>query len=140
MPAESLPRVADLMATDIITAPEATLAFEVARRMEREKLRHVLVEKEGELLGIVDRSALLRHLVAHYRQQDADRPIADFVLRNPITTTPTARADEAIRLMRQHRIGSLPVVEGARLVGLLSERLLLVVAETLLSEMAAKGR
>ena len=129
-------RVADLMTPDLPTVSEATPAFEVARRMVHEKLRHVLVEGDGRLLGLVDRAALLRHLVAHYRRPDGC-PIGDFVLRNPITIAPEATAAEAVALMRRHRIGSLPVLDGEKLVGLLSERRLLAVVEAVITPPAS---
>lgn len=125
--------VADLMAPDLPAVPDTTPAFEVARRMVQERLRHVLVECDGRLVGIVDRAALLRHLVAHYRIPESDQPIACFVLRDPVTIAPEASAAEAVALMRRHRIGSLPVLDGERLVGLLSERRLLAVAEAVIT-------
>ena len=128
-------RVADLIAAPP-TVPETMPAFEVARRMDRERLRHVLVEAGGQLRGLVDRAALLRHLVTHYRHPRSDLPISHFVLRDPITIGVEATAAEAIALMRRHRIGSLPVMDGERLVGLLSERRLLTACEPLIMRAA----
>ncbi len=121
------------MATSLSTTSEDAPAFEVAARMEREKLRHMLVARGDTLLGLVDRAKLLRHLVRHTGHALPDCAIHDFLLRDPVTIAPDARADEAVRLMRQHRIGSLPVVENGVLVGLLSERRLLAYAESLLA-------
>ncbi len=125
--------VADLMARDLPTVSSATPAFDVARRMAHEKLRHVLVESDGQLVGLVDRAALLRHLVAHYRAPDG-RPIGEFVLHNPVTIGPRASAFEAIQTMRRHRIGSLPVLDGKKLVGLVSERRLMAVVHSVLTQ------
>jgi len=48
--------------------------------------------------------------------------IARYMTRQPWTIGPDARASDAHRLMRDHRIRHLPVVDGTRLVGLVSER------------------
>ena len=44
------------------------------------------------------------------------------VLRDPITITPDMRVREAIELQRSHRISGLPVVEGKRVVGIVTTR------------------
>ena len=44
------------------------------------------------------------------------------VLRDPITVTPDMRVREAIELQRSHRISGLPVVEGKRVVGIVTNR------------------
>jgi CBS domain-containing protein len=55
-----------------------------------------------------------------------------FVLRprTPLSLPPSASVREAIRLMREHRIGCLLVVERERLAGILTERDLLLKLET----------
>ncbi len=137
MPLPPFPRVADLMATAPPTARPTDAAFDVARRMAGEELRHVLVQKGDALDGLVDRAALLGYLVAHYHGDHPARPIADFLVRGLVTTTPEAPVADALRLMARHRIGALPVLEGTRLVGLLSERALLPFVETLLNGVPA---
>ena len=49
-------------------------------------------------------------------------PAADLMTREPVTTTPTTTIAEAARVMARERISSLPVVEGNRLVGILTGR------------------
>jgi IMP dehydrogenase len=44
------------------------------------------------------------------------------VLRDPITVSPDMRVREAIELQRAHRISGLPVVEGKRVVGIVTNR------------------
>ena len=49
-------------------------------------------------------------------------PAADLVTREPVTVAPSAGIADAARLMAAERISSLPVVEGDRLVGILTVR------------------
>jgi len=51
---------------------------------------------------------------------------------DPITVSPHTTTVEAIRLMRDNRLSSLPVVEEGKLVGLVTEYDLIVVASRLL--------
>ena len=50
--------------------------------------------------------------------------------------TPTL---DAIRLMREHRVGCLPVVEGTRLVGIVTEHDLIDVAASLFEKQLRGG-
>ena len=59
------------------------------------------------------------------------RSIREAMTSNPSSVEPTAPVAEAARLMREEDIGPLPIVEGDRLVGILTDRdiVLRVVAE-----------
>ena len=45
----------------------------------------------------------------------------EFMAYEPITIAPDATMEEAARLMLQHKIGGLPVVENGELVGMITE-------------------
>ena len=47
--------------------------------------------------------------------------VCDVMTTNVITVTPETPIDEAARLMLQHRIGSVPVLRGKDLVGIITE-------------------
>jgi CBS domain-containing protein len=131
-PAAGALLVRDVMQTDLPVVPSDASASEVAARMVARDWRHVLVsDADGALLGLVDRLRLMRHL-SRLEGEDGGEPIVLFLLRDPVVTAPTAPLADAVRRMARHRIGSLPVVDGGRVVGLLSERLLLPFAERLL--------
>jgi CBS domain-containing protein len=53
------------------------------------------------------------------------------MITEPVCVAPTTSTLEAIEKMREHRIGSLPVVEAGRLVGIITERDLIRVAAML---------
>lgn len=49
-------------------------------------------------------------------------PVLEIMTRDPVTATPDLPVDRAAALMRDRGVGSLIVVEGARAVGILTER------------------
>jgi acetoin utilization protein AcuB len=51
--------------------------------------------------------------------------VADWMTKNPITIEEDASVIEAIHLLKEKNIRRLPVVKGGRLVGLVTERMLL---------------
>lgn len=63
----------------------------------------------------------------------AARTLLEHKGRNLWTTTPAATVFEAIQMMAEKNVGALPVVEGLRLVGIVSER-------DYLSKVMLKGR
>lgn len=52
--------------------------------------------------------------------RDASRA-ADLMTREPATTPPDAPIEAAARVMRQRKVGALPVVQGESLVGMITE-------------------
>jgi acetoin utilization protein AcuB len=129
------------MTRDLQTvAPTSTLAT-IAARMARHKIRRMPVVSETDggmkLLGIVSHSDLLHafppnlnpfavnatdSMAALEASAGGSRvTAADLMARDPLITTPDAPIESAARLMRDHKIGSLPVVSQHLLVGLITE-------------------
>ena len=130
-------RVEQYMATDLFTVHEGESIELVACLMEWQALRHVLVEDDRHrLAGLIDRRTLLRYLVEEGldgASEDA-MPVREAMIRDLVTAAPETSVDEAMRLMRRHCIGSLPVVQEGHLVGLVSERTLLALADQVIGE------
>lgn len=122
-------RVGDLMSRTVISAPTATPVVEARALMLRERIRHLLVVSEGRLEGIVtDRDIRLNlpspatslsvwelnHLLARLT-------VADVMTKSVIVIDAERDAREAARIMIDHKIGALPVLDRERLVGIITE-------------------
>ena len=131
-------RVAQIMSTDLFTVRPDDIVDLAAAVMDWKHIRHVPVEDSaGCLVGIVSHRTLLRALV---RGDEAKtRRVADLMRPNPVTVTRDTPTLEAMRLMRARGISALPVVDGNRLVGIVTERDLIAVAATLLEEHLRDG-
>jgi acetoin utilization protein AcuB len=131
-------QVRDVMTPRPMTIdPDAPLETAVAVMRER-RLRHLpVVDATGRLVGIVTdrdlRSALLGPLVEEYADASArgelrvlardlnEIRVGHVMTRGALTTGPDAPVAQAAAVMATARVGSLPVVEGQRLVGILTE-------------------
>src|SRR5574341_1419532 len=132
-------KVKDVMTKDPFTidseAPLGT-AMDVMRTKE---LRHLpVVDEAGQLIGIITdrdlRHAAFAPAVAEYLSVRAQRRIRQIgeTLENlrvrdvmtwvVVTTHPNASLAHAALIMSERRVGSLPVVENGKLVGMLTER------------------
>ncbi len=127
---ESFQTVGQFMTTDIFSVQPQDLVNLAASLMEWEHLRHVPVEDdEGKLVGLVSHRAFLRLVASGLLKSGAESVAVNTIMRTDLVTvtaeTPTL---QAIEKMRRHKVGCLPVVDGARLVGIVTERDFLRVA------------
>jgi CBS domain-containing protein len=129
-------KVEQFMTTDLFTVHADDPIDLVARLMEWEKIRHVPVEdSEHRLVGLVSYRALLRLLAS----ADGDPrwhevAVADVMKKDPITVSPTMTTLRAIEVMREKRVGCLPVVSEGRLLGVVTEDDFMDIAGQLLEE------
>lgn len=130
-------RVEQYMSTDLFTVNEEELVELVACLMDWQRIRHVLVEdNHHRLVGLVTHRTLLRYLASYGASNDGGDgiPVKEIMVRNPISVTPETTTLEAVRIMRGHRIGALPVVRDGQLVGIITERDFLHIAGQLLDD------
>lgn len=112
----------------ITITPQTTLP-EAKRLMDEHYVRRLPVIHKGKLVGIVTRGDIrearsstattLSVYELNYLLEEI--PAKDFMAYEPITIAPDATIGEAARLMLQHKIGGLPVVECGELVGIITE-------------------
>ena len=122
--------VADYMTRSPATVHSDALVRGVVEMMQKRKIRHLpVVDREGHLVGIVtDRN--LRQVIFDPAIQDRLGDLAgafntltvrDVMTWGVITVRPEAPIREAARIMRERKVGALPVVDGERVVGMLTE-------------------
>ncbi len=129
-------RVAAHMQRDLVTVRETDPVGLAIHLMKWRRIRHLPVEDDDQrLVGLVTRSTLFRFL-ADTRASGRDGslvPLSEIMQSDLVTASPDTTVADAIRLMRARGVSSLPVVEGDRLVGLVTERdFLSLAADTLL--------
>ncbi len=132
----SYQRIEQYMTTDLITVGEDEPIDLVARLMDWHRIHHIPVEDERHrLLGLVSHRSLLRFLVSRRSaKEEAPAPVSDVMQRDLITVQPDTPTLEAIELMKENRIGCLPVTAKGRLVGIVTEHDFLRVAGLLLEQ------
>jgi CBS domain-containing protein len=105
--------------------------------MEWHRIRHVPVEdRDHRLVGLVSYRTLLR-LVSEHDPEDraaATIPVGEVMRRDPVVIGPDTTTTRAIAIMRERRVGCLPVVQGGTLVGIVTEHDFTEIAGQLLEE------
>ncbi len=112
--------VSKMMITDIYTVQEDEPLCLVKSIMEWKNIRHLPIENlQGELVGLVTASHLssFEPLPPGWEQ----KPVRDFMVRDLITVAEDAPLQEMSALMQANEVGSVLVVQGKKLVGILTK-------------------
>ena len=137
--------VRDVMTPDPVTVrPDDTLYTAAARMAARNCRRLPVLDGEGRLIGILTdrdlRLAVNSPLILRERWQDEmllqHTGVDACMTPDPITVAPDAPLEEAVALMLRHKISGLPVLEGGRLVGIVTVTDLLRALQSLLETRA----
>lgn len=128
--------VGQFMSTDLFTVQPDDLIDLAASVMDWRHIRHVPVEDDkGQLVGLLSHRALLR-LLSQGRKTETNEPVAvrSIMKEAPVTVTPDTHTLKAIEIMREHRVGCLPIVENGRLVGIVTAQDFLEISGRLFEE------
>ena len=115
-----MPQVRDLMVSSVVTIEPGTSVVDVAKRMiQEEKGPLPIVEGERPVAIVTDRD-IIAHVVAKGRDPRSTT-VDGIASRDLVTIGPEKDINEARRLMDEHELDRILVVEDDRLVGIISE-------------------
>ena len=128
--------VEQYMVTDLFTVHEDEPIELAAFLMDKQNIRHVLVENDDHtLVGLVSYRSILRMVAASGAPGTSESdPIRTIMASDVVTVEPETSTLEAIRIMREKRVSALPVEKNGKLIGIISERDFLPIAYQLLEE------
>jgi CBS domain-containing protein len=112
-------RVEDVMVKEVITIDEDFTVKDAAEIMNKFEIGCLIGVRKGKAMGILTERDVLKRVVAQGR--DASKTKVKDVMTSPLVIAePGMDLAEAVKLMFQMKIKKLPVVDGKRLVGLVS--------------------
>ncbi|MFE9774690.1 CBS domain-containing protein [Streptomyces sp. NPDC005931] len=111
--------VRDIMTSAPVSVGPQTSVAEVARIMRDRDLGAVLVTDGDRLRGLVTDRDLVVRAVAQGGDPE-DTTVAGACSEDLVTVGPDDDLDRAVRLMREHAVRRVPVVEGGHAVGVVS--------------------
>ncbi len=125
----TIPTVASIMTSDpAVSHPDESLRVAI-EKMRARNCRRLPVLEDGKLIGIITDRDLRRAVNSPFVMRE--RSYDDFILdhlkirvcmsANPRTVTPHTPIVQAAKIMRDQKIGGLPVVAEDRLVGIVTE-------------------
>ena len=116
--------VSELMSRELVTVPLGTPLIKVAMLLTECHSRHVLVtDANGSLVGVVSDRDVLRHLVPG--QEDASnawegKSVESVMVTKFVSTSPDANPNDLAAVLVDGAIQCLPILEGGKLVGVMT--------------------
>lgn len=112
-------KVEDVMVKEVITLDENSTVKEAADIMNKFEIGCLIAVRKGKAIGIITERDLLKRVVAEAK--DATKTKVKKIMSSPLVVVePNTDLEEAVKLMFQMKIKKLPVVDGKRLVGLIT--------------------
>ncbi len=103
------------MTKNPVTATPHEKLASIAAKMHAGSFRCVPILGDGAPVGIVTDRDIRQH-TGYLDQTEAYKAMSEAL----VTVTPTTHIGEAARLLRERKIGALPVVEGGKLAGVIT--------------------
>lgn len=123
------PTVAAIMSRDLVVIDHQETVRRALELLHHHDIRHLPVVEAGRLVGVLsDRDLLCYRAPVELREPRAlaafdallDTRVSAVMRPNVETVAPGDSVDRVIDLLIDLRIGAVPVVDGARLVGIVS--------------------
>jgi acetoin utilization protein AcuB len=122
-------RIKQIMTKNPVTVSPDTLVLDAQRIMKEKNIRRLPVIEKGKLAGIVTKHDLfeaapslpgsasihdLNYLLSKMK-------VKEIMKKNPVTVTPDTPFEDALRIGQENKIGSFPVMDNGKLVGITTE-------------------
>ncbi|HEV3026541.1 MAG TPA: CBS domain-containing protein [Planctomycetota bacterium] len=114
--------VRSFMTSPVITMTTDTRAADALEVMQAKKIRRIPITQEGRLTGILTMGDLQAVLgLQENSVRRASTRLGDLMTREVRTVTPDDPLERAARVMLDHEVSGLPVVDGEAVVGIITE-------------------
>jgi len=99
-------------------SPDATV-FETIRLMADKNVSALPVVDNSQLVGIISERDYTRKVILK-GLSSKDTPVRDIMTREVLTASPSDSIADCMRVMTEKRVRHLPVLEGTKMIGIVS--------------------
>lgn len=117
--------ISQLMNRDIKVVPYDTTIEDSADKMSQWNISSLLIEREGQVAGIVTDTDIVRKAVAKQLRLDQEK-IGELMSRPVVSLEQDRSVEDAFDLMGESRVRHLVVTERGNIIGIVSVRDLLI--------------
>lgn len=122
-------RVLDIMSRDVVTIGAGESLDVAEQMMKAGRIHHLPVVSGERLIGVVTQADLLRASISVLAEPTPSEEralmrgtlVSMVMATNVYTVAPDTPALRAAEMLRRHHFGCLPVLDGQRLVGIVTE-------------------
>ncbi|HTF57916.1 MAG TPA: CBS domain-containing protein [Planctomycetota bacterium] len=110
------------MSSPAVVLPAATPVVDAIEFMAVKKIRRIPVIQDGALVGIVTGTDLQAVAARHPGLGRSERILLGYVMAKPVlTVAPDDTLEHAAKIMLENEVSGLPVLDGGRLLGMITE-------------------
>lgn len=113
-----MPTLKEIMTKDVETCTLLDNVYEVAVKMKEYNVGSIPIVDGDKIVGVITDRDIVTRCIAE--KHPASSKVEDIMSKELITIAPDSDAAQAAQLMADKQIRRLPVVEGGRLVGVVS--------------------
>jgi len=113
--------VMDIMEKDVEKIEPDRSISDAAAIMKENGISYLLVVDDSRLVGIITEDDIVDKVVSEGKAPK-DTKIADIMVKSVIHIEPQKSLEEAAQVMTEKKIEKLPVVEGAKLLGIITAK------------------
>ncbi len=129
--------VGQIMSTQIVTISPEKGVGQALKLMQKHQIRHLPVLDREHMVGWITSRDLREVLLASMLEEIK---VKDVMVQAPLTVTPDTEVEEAARLIHEHKIGGMPVMEGDKLAGVITMQDLVSAFITMLGLLKSSSR
>jgi CBS domain-containing protein len=115
----SVRQLLDRKGREVFSIAPGAAVLDAVRMMAERHVGALLVMEGGTLSGIVSERDYARKVILMGRSS-ADTPVRDIMTAAVITVQPETPVEKCMQIMTERRVRHLPVIEGGRVVGMVS--------------------
>jgi CBS domain-containing protein len=119
IPTGSIHEILDHKGNAVWTVSPDNTVFEAIQLMSEKNVGALLVTEHGKLIGIVSERDYTRK-VALKGRTSKDLRVRDIISEKVMSVTPQNTVEECMRLMTENRVRHLPVLDGEKIIGVVS--------------------
>lgn len=121
--------ISSIMSRNVVTIELRDTLENAERLMRTNRIRHLPVVHKGKLVGIISLTDLMRLSFSdNFGEVESNVDVAIFemlriehvMMSKPVTISPAQTARDAAEILAQREFHALPVVEGPRVVGIVT--------------------
>ena len=112
--------VSDVMTREIISVKPDTNLLDCAKIFVKKRVGSVVVVDKKRLVGFISQRDILWALIKKSKKDLSKIKVIDISRRKIATTKPSATLEEAIKKMKHLKFRRLPVVQGKKIMGILT--------------------
>ena len=112
-------KIRDLMVKEVITLQAYASVYQAVKLMNKNKIGCLVIIRNGETAGILTERDLLERVLEKCKNPK-ETNVFEVMTSHVITGNPEMEISEATRIMFENKVKKLPLVEGNKLVGIVT--------------------